>query len=104
VKVPYLVHEVLVLSPSRNYLLLNCYHNLCAVNYTITHALAPKHKLLLVHDKRRSVAHWPLQSEIGMLLITNFLVLGGVAARAISRQVANIPSTCHHPAAATTMT
>jgi hypothetical protein len=42
VKLPYLVHEVLLLSPSRNYLLLNCYHNLCAVNYTITHVLVPK--------------------------------------------------------------
>jgi hypothetical protein len=42
IKVPYLVHEVLLLSPSRNYLLLNCYHNLCAVNYRITHVLAPK--------------------------------------------------------------
>jgi hypothetical protein len=46
------VHEIL-LSPSRNYLLLNCYHNLCAVNYTNTH-------VLLVNDKRRSVSHWPL--------------------------------------------
>jgi hypothetical protein len=42
VKVPYLVHEVLLLSPSRTYLLLNCYHNLCAVNYTSTHVLALK--------------------------------------------------------------
>jgi hypothetical protein len=42
VKVPYLVHEVLLLSPSSNYLLLNCYHKLCAVNYTSTHVLAPK--------------------------------------------------------------
>jgi hypothetical protein len=42
VKVPYLVHEVLLLSPSRNYILLNCYHNRCVVNYTSTHVLAPK--------------------------------------------------------------
>jgi hypothetical protein len=41
VKVPYLVHEVLLISPSRNYLLLNC-HSLCAVNYTSTYVLAPK--------------------------------------------------------------
>jgi hypothetical protein len=33
-----------------------------------------------------------------MLLITNFLELGVIAARAISWQVANIISTCHHPA------
>jgi hypothetical protein len=43
VKVPYLVHEVLLLSPSSNYLSPNCYHNLCAVNYTSTHVLASKH-------------------------------------------------------------
>jgi hypothetical protein len=42
VKVPYLVHAVLLLSPSRKYILLNCYHNLCAINYTSTHVLAPK--------------------------------------------------------------
>jgi hypothetical protein len=35
VKVPYFVLEVLLLSPSSNYLLLNCYHNLYAVNYTV---------------------------------------------------------------------
>jgi hypothetical protein len=38
-------------------------------------------KLLLVHDKRCSVSHWPPASEIGMLLITNFLGRGVVAAR-----------------------
>ena len=42
--VPYLVHELLLLSPSSNYPLLYCYHNLCAVNYTSTHVLAPKYK------------------------------------------------------------
>jgi hypothetical protein len=42
VKVSYLVHEVLLLSSSRNYILLNCYHDLCAVNYTSTHVFAPK--------------------------------------------------------------
>jgi hypothetical protein len=35
-----------------------------------------------------------------MLLITNFLELGVVAARVISCQVANMPSRCHHPAMA----
>jgi hypothetical protein len=38
-------------------------------------------KLLLVHHKRCSVSHWPPASEIGMLLITNCLELGVVAAR-----------------------
>jgi hypothetical protein len=41
VKVLYLVHEVL-LSSSSNYLLLNCYHIHCAVNYTSTRVPAPK--------------------------------------------------------------
>jgi hypothetical protein len=36
-----------------------------------------------------------------MLLITNFLELGVIAAKAISWQVANMPSICHHPAVAT---
>jgi hypothetical protein len=36
-----------------------------------------------------------------MILIINFLELGVVAARAISWQDANMPSTCNHPAAAT---
>jgi hypothetical protein len=40
-KFPYLVHEVILLSPYRNYLLLR-YYNLCAVKYTSTHVLAPK--------------------------------------------------------------
>jgi hypothetical protein len=44
-------------------------------------SLHQNNKLLLVHDKRRSVSRWPLQSEIGMLLMTNFLELGVVAAR-----------------------
>jgi hypothetical protein len=36
-----------------------------------------------------------------MLLITNFLELGEVAAKVISWKVANMPSICHHPAVAT---
>jgi hypothetical protein len=40
--VPSLLHELLLLSPSSNYPLLNGYHNLCAVNYTSTHVFAPK--------------------------------------------------------------
>jgi hypothetical protein len=76
VKVPYLVHEVLLLSPSGNYLLLNCYHNLCAVNYTSTLSLHQNNKLLLVHHKHCFISHWPLASEIGMLLIKNFLEAG----------------------------
>jgi hypothetical protein len=39
--VPSLVHELL-LSPSSNCPLLNRYHNICAVNYTSPHVLAPK--------------------------------------------------------------
>jgi hypothetical protein len=43
-------------------------------------------KLLLVHDKRCFVPHWPPGSEIGMLLITTFLelrvVVGGSRTRA----------------------
>jgi hypothetical protein len=64
-------------------------------------SLHQNNKLLLVHDKRRSVSHWQLQSEIGMVPTTNFLELSVVAARAISWQVANMQSTCYHPAAAT---
>jgi hypothetical protein len=37
--------EVLLLSPSSIYLLLNCYHNLCAVNYTSTMSLYQNNKL-----------------------------------------------------------
>jgi hypothetical protein len=37
-------------------------------------------KLLLLHDKHCFVSQWPSSSEIGMLLITNFLELGVVAA------------------------
>jgi hypothetical protein len=43
-------------------------------------------KLLLVHNKRCFVSHWPPASEIGMLLITNFLELRVVAG--ISRNLA----------------
>jgi hypothetical protein len=35
------------------------------------------------------------------MLLINFLELGMVAAKAISWQVENMPSTCHHPAVAT---
>jgi hypothetical protein len=90
VKVSYLVHEVLLLSPSSNYLSPNCYHNLCAVNYTSTHVLAPNNRLLLVH-KRRSVSHWPPASEIGMLLI-NFLLSRTLADR---QHAVTMPRPCH---------
>jgi hypothetical protein len=63
VKVPYLVHEVLLLSPSRNYRLLNCYHSLCAVNFQALMSLHQDNKLLLVHDKRWFVSHWPPVSD-----------------------------------------
>jgi hypothetical protein len=61
-------------------------------------SLHQNNKLLLVHDKRRSVSHWPLQSEIGMLLINNCLELGVVAARghklASREHAVNIQSPC----------
>jgi hypothetical protein len=63
-------------------------------------SLHQNNKPLLVHHKRLSVSHWSLQSDIGMLLIINFLELGVVAARVISWQAANTPSTCHHHAMA----
>jgi len=57
------MHELLLLSPSSNYPLLNGYHNLCAVNYN----------LFVVYDKHRLVSHWPPASEISTLLIKTFL-------------------------------
>jgi hypothetical protein len=44
-------------------------------------SLHQNNKLLLVHDKRCFVSHWPPVSETGMLLITNFLELCVVAGR-----------------------
>jgi hypothetical protein len=67
-------------------------------------SLHKNNKLFLVHDKRCFVSHWPPASEIGMLLITNFLELGVVAARGrnqASRQHAvTLPSPCRDPAIA----
>jgi hypothetical protein len=85
VNVPYLVHEVLLLSPSSSYLLINCYHNLCTVNYTSIHVVAKNNKFLLVHEKLCFVTQWPPASEIDMLLITNFLELRVVAGRSRTR-------------------
>jgi hypothetical protein len=62
-------------------------------------SLHQNNKLLLVHDNRCSVSHWPPASEIGMLLITNVLELGVVAG--ISRKLAGrqhavtLPRPCH---------
>jgi hypothetical protein len=47
--------------------------------------LHQNNKFLLVHDKRCFVPHWPQTSEIGMLLITNFLELRVVAGRSRMR-------------------
>jgi hypothetical protein len=62
-------------------------------------SLYQNNKLLLVHDKRCFVSHWPPASEIVMLLLTNFLELGVVAARGRkleSRQHAvTLPQPCH---------
>jgi hypothetical protein len=44
-------------------------------------SLHQNNKLLLVYDKRCFVSHWTPASEIGMLLITNFLELQVVAGR-----------------------
>jgi hypothetical protein len=66
-------------------------------------SLHQNNKLLLVHHNTPlciTLATGPLPSESGMLLLTNVLELGVVAARVISWQVANMPSTCHHPAMA----
>jgi hypothetical protein len=52
-------------------------------------SLHQNNKLLLLHDKRCFVSHRPLASEIGMLLITNFLELRAVARR--SRTLAGRP-------------
>jgi hypothetical protein len=49
-------------------------------------SLHQNNNLLLVHTKRCFVSHWPPASEIGMLLITNLLVLRMVAG--ISRTLA----------------
>jgi hypothetical protein len=50
-------------------------------------SLHQNNKLFLVHDKRCFVSHWPPASEIGMLLITNFLELRVVAG--LSRTLAD---------------
>jgi hypothetical protein len=46
-------------------------------------SLHQNNKLLLVHDKRCFVSHWPPASDIGMLLITNCLELGHYPAMAL---------------------
>jgi hypothetical protein len=66
-------------------------------------SLHKNNKLLLVHHKRFFVSHWP-PSEIGMLLVTNFLELGVVAARdrklASRQHDATLPHPCHDTAMA----
>jgi hypothetical protein len=44
-------------------------------------SLHQDNKLLLVNDKRCFVSHWPPASDIGLLLITNFLELRVAAGR-----------------------
>jgi hypothetical protein len=48
-------------------------------------SLLQSNKLLLVRDKRYFVSHWPPASEIGVLLITNFLELRVVDGRSRTR-------------------
>jgi hypothetical protein len=61
-------------------------------------SLHQNNELLLVYDKHHSVSHWPLQYEICILLITNCLELGVVAARghklASRERAVNMPSPC----------
>jgi hypothetical protein len=65
--------------------------------------LHQNNKLLLVHDKRCFVSHWPPASEIGMLRVTTFLELRMVAGR--RRKLAGRQNAvrtlfpCRHPAA-----
>jgi hypothetical protein len=80
-------------------------------------SLHQRNKLLLIHYKHCFVSHWPSALEIGMLLITNFLELHGVAGRSrtlAGRQhavfgrpmlihtyhVVPMPLPCHDPAVA----
>ena len=48
-------------------------------------SLHQNNKLFLVYDKRCLVSHWPPASEIGMLLITNFVELRMLAERTRKR-------------------
>jgi hypothetical protein len=48
-------------------------------------SLHHNNELLLVHDKRCFVQHWPLASEISMLLVTTILELRVVAGRSRTR-------------------
>jgi hypothetical protein len=48
-------------------------------------SLHQNNKLLVLHDKRHLVSHWPPASEIGMLVITTFLELRVVAGRSRTR-------------------
>jgi hypothetical protein len=80
-------------------------------------SLHQNNKLLLVHDKRCFVSNWPPASEIGMLLVTNFLelrVVAGISRTLAGRQHAvcarpmlihtyhavSMPSSCRDPAMA----
>jgi hypothetical protein len=55
-------------------------------------SLHQNNKLLLVHDKRCFVSYWPPVTEIGMLLLTNFLEPALLQENAERWQVANMPS------------
>jgi hypothetical protein len=52
-------------------------------------SLYQNNKPIIVHDRRCFVSHWPPASEIGMLLITNFLefrVVAGISWKLVDRQ------------------
>jgi hypothetical protein len=57
-------------------------------------SLHQNNKLLLVHDKRCFVSHWPPASEIGMLLITNLHELLWQITNMLSHAV-TLPQPCH---------
>jgi hypothetical protein len=67
---------------------LNCYRNICAVNYTKLVFLYQNNKLLLENDKRCLFSHWPAAFQFEILM-TTFVELRVVAGR--SRRRAGLP-------------
>ena len=59
---------------------LNCYRNLCAVNYTTLMFSHQNNQLLLVHDKHCLVSNWPA-AFLFEILMTTFVELHVVARR-----------------------
>jgi len=63
---------------------LNCYRNICVVNYTTLVFLHQNNKLLLVHDKRCLVSYWPAAFQFEILM-TTFVELCVIAGRSRKR-------------------